>query len=226
MMIKHYFILFFILISNSSLFYAQDNLVINGDFEDSGFDVFSYESKTNCVIFLPGWNKQEGIEDITDGVYNNEGLYRYNIRATMQYENPASAARGHQYLRIQKYEWNGNQDGGIYQTIDVEPLTSYVFTFQVRISKVTTGSGILTPFYQIQYYDSKSETWGVTSKTNITNPKDESWFTVTRNITSGSYSSKIRIMIGATGSQLSSGTVADKDKWLDVDNVKLTKKSE
>lgn len=198
---------------------AQQNLLTNGDFEAT-VKTFSYETVFGCPVLVPGWDTVA----VKNEFFNNVGLDRYNIRATMGTFLPA-ATGGSQYLRIQRYEWDGWSDGGIQQTIPVEPSATYTLSFLYRLS-IVTGS-TTTPLVPAWYRVYQDSTVSLLSKAlynyNIDNIKDSAnWFTITKNFTTSATAKNIRVNLGVTGGKLYSwgGSIGF---YGDFDNVKLVK---
>lgn len=125
----------------------EENLLEEGDFESIDINFFSYENSLQCPIYIPGWDLQSGIE-VPDGLkqddYNNYGLEKWNIRAEINYVVDPTEDN-YQYLRLQRYEWNGWWDGsaGIRQTVAVVPNTTYKLSFMARVNpgQVKDGEG-------------------------------------------------------------------------------------
>lgn len=212
-------LLFILLIWTVLPLAAQQNLLFNGDFEAT-VKTFSYETVYGCPVQVPGWDTVA----VKNEFFNNVGLDRYNIRATMGTFLPATTG-GSQYLRIQRYEWDGWSDGGIQQTIPIEPSTTYTLSFLYRLS-IITGS-TTTPLVPAWYRVYQDSTITVLSKAlynyNIDIVKDSAnWFTITKNFTTSASAKNIRVNLGITGGKLYSwgGSIGF---YGDFDNVKLVK---
>ncbi|MDD3323314.1 MAG: hypothetical protein PHS59_17910 [Paludibacter sp.] len=205
-------ITFFVALLFISLISLQaQNLLVNGDFENKDFATFGYESILGCPDLVAGW---DSIAPFTEGTFNNTGLYIYNVRATMRLDTVPNS----QYIRIARYEWDGNTDGGLTQTVDVLPNTTYTLSFLYRLSTHAESSTLVPAWCKIQEDDntpSKSSLYN----TNYDN-MDYKWYPKTKTYKTSATAKQIRVMLGVTGGKIYSwgGNI---DMWADFDNVSL-----
>jgi len=187
---------------------AQVNLLLNGDFEDTNYNTFTYESITNCPDQIPGWDMEDSI---VAGDYNNVGLDKYNIRAVIGLND---SIENKQYLRIQRYEWDGWGDGGLQQTVSILPSRIYKLSFLYKLSSNSVNSTIVPAWFRIQEDDNAA----VTKK--LYNNLDEKWTTKSYTFTSSDSATSLLIYLGITGGKLYSwgGNI---DFWAEFDNVEL-----
>ncbi|MDD4636325.1 MAG: hypothetical protein PHV66_01775 [Bacteroidales bacterium] len=193
------------------------NLIVNGDFEDSNYSVFSYdnESVTNCPNTIAGWDLIDDSTRFED--YNNVGLNKYNVRATMGKYDPADNDN-YQYIRVQRYEWSkssdGPGDGYIQQTVDVAPSTTYTFSFLYRLSSHSENSTIVPAWFSIQ----EDENTPIRKK--FYNELNENWYSKEQAFTTSDTAKQVRVRLGVTGGFIYSwgGNI---DLWADFDNVNL-----
>lgn len=189
------------------------NLLLNGDFENKDFGTFGYDngSIVGCPDLVAGW---DSVAPFKAGDFNNEGLYMYNVRATMRLDTVPNS----QYIRIARYEWDGNTDGGLTQTVNVLPNTTYTLTFLYRLSINSVNNTLVPAWCKIQE-DNNTPSKSSLYNTNYDN-KDYKWYPKTKTYKTSATASQIRIMLGVTGGKIYSWG-GNLDMWADFDNVSL-----
>ncbi len=189
---------------------AQENLIVNGDFENNDFAIFKYESVDTCVVLLAGW---DSIAPLRAGDFNNVGLNMYNVRGVMGYYNPVENGNYH-YFRLQRYEWEGWADGGIQQTVDVAPSTTYTLSFLYRLSSHAENNTLVPAWYSIQE-DSNDPV-----QKALYNNMDDNWYPKTKTFTTSATAKQVKVMLGVTGGKIYSwgGNI---NLYADFDNVSL-----
>lgn len=122
------------------------NLLKNGDFEAS-YTTFNHADK-QCPEVIEGWDLQKDVDGldkpIVSGKFNNIGQDEWNSFAFILdiTDGDLSGEGGDlitddnfQYLRIQRYDWNGWFDSdGIQQTVDVVPGETYSLSCIYRVN--------------------------------------------------------------------------------------------
>lgn len=203
---------------------AQENLLENGDFEDTSYTPFNYEEITDCPNTIVGWDLIDR-PDRTDD-FNNVGLNKYGIRATMGKYDPVEDEANKQYIRIQQYEWFGDAskggtgdqlaDGGIQQTVDVLPSTTYTFSYLCRLSQHVENGRVVPAYYSIQEDNQEP----VSRK--IFNELDEKWHEVKKEFTTSATARQVRVRLYISAARIYTWGGNIK-QWADFDNVTLVK---
>ncbi len=130
--------------------FAQENLLENGDFEETVTTMDSWDDGvTNVAEYIPGWDRKLQ-SDGTEAEYvandiNNAGFDRWQAIPRImpvtdadvdETNDPNLVMPGSswQYFRMQRYMWNGWSDTkGLQQTVDVVPGETYTFSGIFRV---------------------------------------------------------------------------------------------
>lgn len=128
--------------------YAQEdgNLLKNGGFEAS-YETFNHAG-FQCPEVIEGWDlKKDGDgldKPFESGKFNNIGQDEWNTFAFIKEIQDADlqgagadliADDNYQYLRVQRYDWNGWFDSdGIQQTVEVVPGQTYSLSCIYRVN--------------------------------------------------------------------------------------------
>lgn len=201
---------------------AQQNLLQNGGFEDRSYTPFNYEEIKNCPNTVAGWDLISNPNRTDD--FNNVGLNKYVVRATMGVYDPVEDENNKQYIRIQQYEWFGDAskggtadmtaDGGIQQTVDVLPSTTYTFSYLCRLSQHTENGRIVPAYYSIQEDNQEP----VSRK--IFNEMDEKWHEVKKEFITSATAKQVRVRLYISGKRIYTWG-GNMQQWADFDDVKL-----
>lgn len=204
--------------------YAQDNLVQNGDFEDTGYTPFIYEDNVKrCPDLVAGWDRQSGEFKAKD--FNNTGLDKYYVRGEIITDDLAGDG-GQQCMRIQRYEWSGSEkgypqgvDGGIQQTIEVAPNTTYNFSFLYRLSDRLSNNTAVPAFWAI-YEGDETATEDQNTRRKLYNELDNKWYSTKKSFTTKATTTRVRIYLGVQGGYVYSWG-GNLGMFADYDNVSL-----
>lgn len=129
---------------------AQENLLVNGDFEETTVTIDSWDDGvTNVAEYIPGWdrktNSDGSLADYKESDVNNAGMDRWNAVGLImpvtdadvdETNDPDLVMPGSswQYFRMRRYNWNGWFDSnGLQQTITVTPGVTYTFSGIFRV---------------------------------------------------------------------------------------------
>ena len=124
----------------------EGNLLKNGDFE-AGYTAFNH-SDIMCPEVIEGWDLKRDVDGldnaIVSGTFNNAGQDEWNTFAFIKdIEDADMSGEGgdlitddnYQYLRFQRYFWNGWFDSdGIQQTVSVVPGETYSLSCIYRVN--------------------------------------------------------------------------------------------
>lgn len=133
----------------STVAFAQQNdgnLLKNGDFE-AAYTTFNHADKL-CPEVIEGWDLRKDVDGldkpIVSGTFNNAGQDEWNTFAFIKDIEDADlsgeggdliADDNFQYLRFQRYDWNGWFDSdGIQQTVDVVSGQTYSLSCIYRVN--------------------------------------------------------------------------------------------
>lgn len=207
-----------------------DNILSNGDFEDTNYKPFTYENGNyvNCPSLIEGWDLRtlaEGESYYTDD-FNNKGLAKYNVRGQIVTDSLATDG-GSQCLRISRYEWtkaaDNPYDGGVQQTVDIVPNATYEFSFLYRLSNHAENGTLVPAWYAVTEIDADGNETVAVKKKKLYNNLDNEWYSKSATFTTSSAAQQVRVSIGVTGGYVYSWGGNIK-LWADFDNVKLVQK--
>ena len=205
----------------------SENLLQNPGFEDTNYELFQYESVTNCPDYVAGWNvmHERDDADFKTKDYNNEGLSKYQIRGQMGFydEDSEQAQSGNkQYIRISIYEWlkaaEWHGDGGMMQTVDVVPNHTYELSFLYRCSDKVIDADVVRPWVAFQEEGTEIQ------HKKIQNMMDrELWTEKSFEFTTSETATTATVWLGLTGISFYEwgGQI---DMWTDFDEVVLVDK--
>lgn len=143
---------------------AQQNLVINGNFEDvKGLerDTFDTDQGLASVKVIPGWDKNTGDKNSSDCTNGWDGLNKWNVYANIVSQEPDGdkIKEGNaNYLHLQRYDYNGWATGELKQTI--KGLTighTYRLNFLYRFNEGEYNGDTPTAGYQLVKYENGKE---------------------------------------------------------------------
>lgn len=120
---KKIFLLMAVFAASFTTASAQQNYVVNGNFEDASnlvFDTFDTDQGLIRVKEIPGWDKNTGDKNATDCTNGWDGLNKWNVYANIRTQEPdgdkIKEGNTH-YLHLQRYDYNGWATGELKQTI-------------------------------------------------------------------------------------------------------------
>lgn len=123
--------------------YAQQNLLVNGDFEQpvETFSPYEWVPDFLVPVYIPGWDKSEEYAEtgkLSFTTINNDGQDIWNGTPQILPQEPDGDIimdDNTQYLRLKRKEDNGWQDVCLYQTVNVVPDTEYTLSFISRYAE-------------------------------------------------------------------------------------------
>ncbi len=197
---------------------SAQNLIGNGDFEATDYEVFTYESHS-CPSLISGWDEKD---QYYSNDFSNVGLDMYNVRAQLlPHEAVADPIKEGNitYLRLQRYEWNGWSDCGLRQTVkNVVPGKTYKFSCLCRMTSDSKGVPAWIDFYENGIDGTKIKRVDLAA----TYPADENWYQVDETIGLTDAATTLTVYLGVTGGKYYAGSnVNNSNMWVDFDNVSL-----
>jgi len=177
------------------------NLVTNGGFEDVSGVTFNRDNGQPAANSLPGW-------DLACNVWNV-----YVKIEDQSADGGLIKDDNHQYISLNRYEWNGWGDGSIKQSVNVTPGHKYTFSYLYRFDYGKYKGEV--PRTGFQVYDENQDGDILISDDNL--DPTGSWTQVKGEFTAVSDKAYVRIFL----------TNPIKDWWngdkvlADIDEVKL-----
>lgn len=157
--------------------------------------------------------------------YNNNGITKYNVRATVQTEDLAENG-GKQCIRIQRYEWtkpsDNPYDGALQQTVEVAPDTKYSFSFLYRLSDHAENGTLVPAFYSVDEIDAEGNVTALLKQKKLYNEQDNKWYSMEKEFTTSSTAKEVRVKVGVKGGYIYSWG-GNMRLYADYDNVTLSK---
>ncbi len=213
--------------------FSQVNLLSNPGFEDTDYDLFTFEEKEGCVNRIAGWDllQDRDSENFKADDFNNNGLSKYTMRAVMgKYDADSEQAKGGnlQFMRTQMYEWIKKGEwapfSGVRQTVKVTPGETYSLKMLYRASsKVNDKNTVTRPAVQLIELDKDGKEINTTSK-NLRNDLDEAWMEKELEFTVSATCESAIIFLGQQCISINDWG-GQNQMWVDWDNVEFAEKA-